>query len=469
MGAFHYRALRSNGSVTEGDLDAGNRADALRQLDALGLRPIRVSEGSAAGPSATASPARNAAPVAAARPAAKAAPKPVARPTPAPAPKPASKAPTRPGTKAATGKEAAPTSLGGLANLKIGSGQGKVTQRILENFTRLLASLLSAGVPLSRALVILVREAANPAAAAQWRQIHDYVVDGLSLAEAMSRSPETFPRVYVAMVEAGETGGFLDVVLSQIADFQAREKEMKSKVMTALLYPTILLFLALGVLVFLLVFFIPRFQTIFTGFGAELPLLTQIIVGISEILRHYGLFVLAALIGAGFGLRTWLVSATGRRAWEGAILRAPVLGPLVSQFAMSRFCRMLGTLLGAGVPLVNSLNVARRSIGNQILVDAVSNSIDRVKEGKQLGPSLGDCRTLFSGATLEMISVAEESGRLDKELVRLADTTEGDLDRQLKTSVALAEPLMLFLIAGFVGVIFIGMVIPIFSLQEHIK
>ena len=136
---------------------------------------------------------------------------------------------------------------------------------------------------------------------------------------------------------------------------------------------------------------------------------------------------------------------------------------------MARFCRMLGTLLGAGVPLIACLNVARRSIGNQILVDAVANSIDRVKEGKSLGPSLGDCRVLFSGSTLEMISVAEESGKLDAELVRIADVTEGDLDRQLKTAVAMAEPLMLFVIAAFIGTIFIGMVIPIFTLQEHIK
>jgi type II secretory pathway component PulF len=217
------------------------------------------------------------------------------------------------------------------------------------------------------------------------------------------------------------------------------------------------------------VFFIPRFQTIFTGFGAELPLLTQIIVATSELLRSWGLVLALGLLIGGFFLRTWFLSEKGRRMWEGLMLKAPVIGPLVAQFSMSRFCRMLGTLLGAGVPLINALNVARRSIGNQILVDAVTNSIERVKEGKSLGPSLGDCRALFSGATLEMISVAEESGRLDGELVRIANVTEGDLDRQLKTAVALAEPLMLFFIAGFIGVIFIGMVIPIFSLQDHIK
>jgi type II secretory pathway component PulF len=294
-------------------------------------------------------------------------------------------------------------------------------------------------------------------------------VDGLSLTDAMSRQPDTFPRVYVAMVEAGEAGGFLDVVLSQIADFQAREGEMKSKVINALLYPVIILVLAIAVLVFLLVFFIPRFQLIFSGFGGQLPLITRIIVGISEFMRSYGL--LGALgIGIGlFMLRSWFASEAGRRSWEGGILQAPVVGNLVAQFAMSRFCRMLGTLLGAGVPLIAGLNVARRSIGNQILVDAVSNSIERVKEGKQLGPSLGDCRTLFSGATLEMIAVAEESGRLDQELVRIANVTEGDLDRQLKAAVSMAEPLMLFIVAALVGVIVIGMVLPIFSLQDQIK
>src|SRR5262249_45226537 len=197
-------------------------------------------------------------------------------------------------------------------NLSFG-GATKISARMLENFTRLLSSLLAAGVPLSRALVILCKEASAQVAAAKWKQVYDLVIDGMSLADAMAKSPETFPRVYVAMVEAGETGGFLDVVLAQIADFQAREKEMRSKVMTALLYPTILLFLALAVLVFLLVFFIPRFQLIFTGFGAKLPLLTQMIVSTSEVMRSYGLFLLLGLAITGLTIRTWLISEQGRR------------------------------------------------------------------------------------------------------------------------------------------------------------
>jgi type II secretory pathway component PulF len=412
MPSFAYKALQSDGALTEGRLDASNRHEAMRQVEILGLKPIRLAE-SANG-----------------------------------------------ATKTANGAPA--------AGLKLGRPR-KITPRVLENFTRLLSSLLAAGVPFSRALVIIHREATDPTAKAKWKEIHDLVIDGMSLSDAMARSPETFPRVYVAMVEAGETGGFLDVVLAQIADFQGREKELQGKVMTALMYPAILLVLAIGVLIFLLVFFIPRFQLVFQGFNAELPLLTQAIVGVSEAVRSYGLFLAAAIAVGVISVRNWFKSEKGRRSWEGMILRIPTIGPLLAQFAMARFCRMLGTLLGAGVPLINGLNVARRSIGNQILVDAVSDSIDRVKEGKPLGKSLAQNRSLFPGAVVEMISVAEESGKLDQELLRIAQVTESDLDRQLKSAVALAEPLMLFLIAALVGTIFIGMVIPIFSLQDHIK
>lgn len=447
MPVFVYKALQTDGTSVEGELEASGRLEALRQIDGRGLRPVRIAEQNGASGRATKAVAPRSASRAAAKEKEKA---PVSKPAPA--------------SDTKESKDAGTMSMPALFR-----GKGRVTPRMLENFTRLLSSLLAAGVPLSRALTILQKEAIEPVAREQWKQIHDLVVDGLPLAEAMARSPQTFPKVYVAMVEAGEAGGFLDVVLAQIADFQAREKEMKGKVMTALLYPLILLGLAVVVLAGLLTFFIPRFQAIFKSFGGELPLVTQLIVNTSEFLRSYGLFVIAALFIAGYQLRSWFLSESGRRQWEGMILKAPALGPLVAQFAMTRFCRMLGTLLGAGVPLINGLNVARRSIGNQILVDAVADSIDRVKEGKQLGPSLKECRTLFAGSTIEMISVAEESGKLDSELVRLATVTEGDLDRQLKATVALVEPLMLFVIAAVVGLIFIGMALPIFSLQDHIK
>jgi len=415
MPLFQYKAIQANGAVAEGQIEAAGRQEAFHQMAGQGLRPVSLAELA--------------------------------------------------GAQAKGGAGGANP----LASLSFFKKSQTVTARALENFTRLLSSLLAAGVPLSRALTILHKEAGNPAAKAKWKGIHDLVIDGMSLADAMGKSPETFPRVYTAMVQAGETGGFLDVVLAQIADFQAREKDLKSKVMAAMLYPAVLLFLALAVLVFLLTFFIPKFQVMFQGLGGALPLPTRIIIGVSHVVRFYGVFVALGIATLIFLIRNWLTSEKGRRLWEGMMLKLPLIGPLVAQFAMARFCRMLGTLLGAGVPLVQALNVARKSIGNQILVDAVSNSIERVQQGGQLGASLAECRGLFPSSVLEMVSVAEESGRLDQELIRISNVTEGDLDRHLRTAVAFAEPLLLFFIAGFIGTIFISMVLPIFQMQELIK
>jgi len=415
MAVFAYKAVQANGASVQGTIDAAGRQDAARLIEARGLTPVRLTESTS---------------------------------TPQNGSRTAAKSPN-----------AGPFAW----------KSDRVPFAALEDFTRSLSSLLSANVPLSRALTILYKETSHPAAAARWRELHDLVIDGVPLAEAMNRAPDVFPRVYVAMVEAGEAGGFLDVVLAQIADFQAQEKEMRAKVMAALMYPAVLLCLAVGVLIFLLVFFIPRFQTLFEGFDAALPALTQIIVGVSDFVRHYGFYLLAAIGAAIYFGRAWLVQESSRRLWESWLLRAPVVGPLMAQIAMARFCRMLGTLLGAGVSLISALNVARRSLGYQTLIDLITDSTERVKKGEPLGASLATCKALFGGSTLEMISVAEESGRLDKELVRLAGVTEITLDRQLKTAVALAEPLMLFVIAGFIGTIFVGMVIPIFTIQDYIK
>src|SRR5215468_1671401 len=242
MPVFEYRALQADGAIAEGRLEATGRQEAFSQMAGLGLRPVSLSERNAGS--------------------------------------------TPQGF-------ALQKALGSVSFLKKAH---KVSSRALENFTRLLSSLLAAGVPLSRALVILYKEASNPVAQAKWKEIHDLVVDGMSLADAMARSPDTFPRVYTAMVQAGETGGFLDLVLAQIADFQAREKDLKSKVTAAMLYPCVLLFLALAVLVFLLTFFIPKFQVLFKNMGAALPLPTQIVLGCSYLLRSYGFFIVVGLV-----------------------------------------------------------------------------------------------------------------------------------------------------------------------------
>ncbi len=348
-------------------------------------------------------------------------------------------------------------------------GRGRVPQTVVEAFHRELANLLTAGVPMIRALRILCREATHPVAKKQWTAISDDVAGGVSVAAAMAKWPRTFAGVYVAMVRAGETGGFLDMVLTQVADLQSRQRNLKSKIYSALAYPAVLAVLAVGVLIFLMTYFIPRFSAIFLEFGSALPALTRAIVAVSKAVVDYGLLIGLAVVVVVVLLRRMLKSPGGLRMAERAVLRTPGLGRVVARFALVRFCRMLGTLLGAGVPLVVALRVARDAIGNETLADAVTRAVEHVQQGKSLARSLGGSERLFPPSVVEMIAVAEETARLDTELNRLAGVYEEELDRQLRLLMALAEPLLLFVMAAIVGTIVLGMLLPVFTLQEMIN
>ncbi len=405
MPAFIYKALDRTGRETSGSLSAETRAAAVQQVVEKSLYPVSVQERRE--PSALQ-------------------PSPLSRP-------------------------------------------GRVSQASVEAFTRELANLLAAGVPLSRALQILSREASQAAARQQWAAVHDDVVGGMALADALARWPRSFPAGDVAMVRAGEAGGFIAAVLGQIADLRSRERDLKGKVKAALVYPVVLATLAGLVLIFLLTYFIPRFSAMFVELGGALPWLTRAIIAASELVMRYGLMILIAAALLIVVARRALATESGRRALERTILGLPALGRVVARFALVRFCRMLGTLLGAGVPLVRALRVAREAIGNQTLADAVVRSIDEVQRGAPLARSLAGSPQLFPASVVEMVAVAEESGRLDKELVRLATAYEAELDRRLRMLVALAEPALLCIMAAVVGTVVIGMLLPVFTLQELIR
>jgi type II secretory pathway component PulF len=416
MSVFAYTALSKDGRRTSGTLNADSRAAAISQMSRQGLHPVSINE------------AKDAA--------------------------------------AAARKAQAESAKGGVG----GAGHvGKVSQKAVESFTRELANLLAGGVPLSRALSLLRRESSNPAAKHLWTAIHEDVVGGTSLADAMAKYPRTFSTVYVAMIRAGEAGGFLDVVLGQIADFRTREADLKGKVKGAMIYPIILGILMVGVLTFLLTFFIPRFSSIFKQFGANLPALTLFIMALSNVVKNYGLFVAGGIIALFILVKRAISTEAGKRRMERTVLSIPVVGNVVAHFALVRFCRMLGTLVGAGVPLVTSLRTAREAIGNQTLADTVSHAIEEVQRGQALSKALAHSQKLFPPSVVEMVAVAEETARLDKELVRLAGAYEADLDRQLRMVVAILEPAMLFLMAGVIGTVVVGMLLPIFNLQDVVK
>jgi type II secretory pathway component PulF len=410
MSVFAYTALAKDGRRTSGTIAADSRAAAIAQVSRQGLHPLDMAEA----------------------------------------------------------KDPAAAKRKADSRASAENGQGRVSHKAVESFTRELANLLAGGVPLSRAMALLRREASNPAARHLWGVIHDDIVGGTALADALAKHPKNFSTVYVAMVRAGEAGGFLDVVLGQISDFRTREQDLMGRVKSAMVYPIILAILAVGVLVFLLTFFIPRFSGIFAQLGANLPTLTLVVIALSKLVQHYGLFVAAGLVAIFFGIKRASQSPTGRRRIEIAMLSTPLLGQVMANFALVRFTRMLGTLVGAGVPLVTSLRVAREAIGNQTLADTVSDAIELVQRGSPLSKGLSNSPKLFPPSVVEMVAVSEETGRLDKELLRIATTYEGDLDRQLRMLVSVGEPLMLFAMAGVIGTVVLSVLLPILNLQDVI-
>lgn len=409
MSVFTYTALGKDGQRTTGTLTSDSRSSAIAQMTRQGLRPVSIQE------------------------------------------------------------SADPNARKKLAEAKPEKKLGRISGRTIEAFTRELANLLAGGVPLARSLSLLRREGSNPAAKQLWGKIHDDVVGGTALAEALAKWPKYFSTVYIAMVRAGEAGGFLDVVLGQISDFRQREQELKGKVKAAMIYPIILACLAVAVVIFLMAFFIPKFSGIFSQFGSGLPLLTQFVIGCSNVIQHYAPIVVGVLIVLIFLVKRAATTTRGKRNIEIALLSTPLLGRVIAQFALVRFARMLGTLISAGVPLIASLKVAREAIGNQVLADTVSKAIEQVQRGEPLSRSLANSPRLFPPSVVEMIAVAEETARLDKELLRLAASYEMDLDRQLRMLVAVAEPAMLFLMAGLIGTIVISMLLPVFTLQDLVK
>jgi type II secretory pathway component PulF len=430
MPTYAYKAIDRQGRQSSGTLPADSRAGVFDQLEAKGLSAVSVSEQGAGTATEKSRVGRLF------------------------------------GSSALTGEGSGPAV--NTANVPLPAAT-KVSQASLEAFTREMSNLLAAGLPLSRAMSLLKREASQPSAKRVWGEVHDDVVGGMPLGDALAKWPRIFSSVYVAMVRAGEAGGFLPLVLQQIADFRTREQELKGKVKAAMVYPIVLACLAVAVLVFLLTFFIPRFSTIFAEFGADLPFLTKMIVAASTLVTKYGLFVGIAVVIAIVTGRRAAATENGKRAIERALLGTPALGRVVARFALVRFTRMLGTLVGSGVPLVTSLRTAKEALGNQTLADAVSHAIEEVQRGAALSRSLAASPILFPASVVEMVAVAEETGRLDKELVRLSVAYEADLERQLRMLVALAEPLMLFVMAGIIGTVVVGMLLPVFMLQDLVK
>lgn len=354
-------------------------------------------------------------------------------------------------------------SEGGLAAKKTVTGRKKrIKLKVLSTFYSQLSDLLKAGVPVLRAIEVLSRGGANPLLAEILKEVHADVSSGETLADSMEKHPNAFSHLAIAMVRAGEQGGFLEDVLARIAVFTERQDELRNKLVGSMIYPCILLVAGIGVVSFLMAFVVPKIRAFLMK--VERPWLTDALFAACDIFREKGVYVVAGLVLAGMAAAPFLRSEQGRLVMDRLKLRLPVVGPIVTMVAICRFCRILGTMLHNGVPILQALQIAKDSAGNRVLAAEIGAASENVQKGETLAAPLA-ASGLFPPDILDMIAVAEESNNLEGVLVQIADSNEARTARQIDLGVRLLEPLMLVVMAVAVLIIAIALLVPILRMS----
>lgn len=330
-----------------------------------------------------------------------------------------------------------------------------------------LASLLRSGVPLLRAIHVLRHQTSSARLREVLDDIHRRVEDGSTLGEAMNRYPRVFNEMAVNMVRAGGEGGFLEDALERVSQFTEEQEDLKSRTAGALAYPVFLAIVGTLVVGGLVIFFVPQFGAMFDNLRqrGELPLMTDWLLSLSAVLRRYGIVVIAALAVAFVFIKQQLETEKGKRWRDYIKLRLPMLGPVFTSLAVARFCRVLGTLLNNGVPILRSLQISRLAAGNRILSEAIANASENISSGQSLAAPLARCEH-FPLIVVEMIAVAEESNTLDKVLVEIADGLERRTVRRLDLVVRLLEPMMLLILAIVVLFVVIALLMPVIKMSS---
>ena len=404
---YRYKAVNTAGDVATGELDAANESEILDRLRDQGLLPMQVA--------------------------------------------------------VAAGDRAA-------AVQKPSGRRGWFTPRRVSRdnvlaFTRELATLLGAGLPLDRALETLINLAATPPLARLLQEIRDNVRGGKSLSQALDMHREVFSRFYVNIVRAGEAGGALGTVLTRMAETIERNKELRESVLAALIYPTILIFVAVASIMVLLVFVVPTFQQTFAQAGKALPLPTQIVILVGTGLRKYWWLLLAVVAGGVWLFRRRLRQPAVRYRWDQRLLRWPLIGDLMAKVEVARFARTLATLLGNGVPLLSGLSIVKETMTNSVLAAALDGVVTRLREGKGFGRPLVETG-LYPRLATQMILVGEESGRLEEMLKRVADVYDREVAISIKRFLAVLEPVLILALAAMVLAIVLSILMGIVGMSE---
>ena len=425
MPKFSYVALDNRGTESRGEIEAENQTVALSKIREKGLFPTSVTDAGAAAPKASRAPAKKA--------------------------------------KAAGGS-------GLKKEIKLPVLFTRVKTKELMVFTRQLATLVDAGLPLVRAMQVLERQEKNPGLKKALGEMADSIQSGSTFAEALAQHPKIYNKLYVNMAKAGEVGGVLDQVLVRLAEFMEKAQKIKNKVIGAMVYPVVVLIMALGILTFLMIVIIPKFKEIFSELleGQALPALTQLVMNASELMTTRLPFVVIGIAILVVAMKFVAKTKKGAYFVDGLKLRMPIFGNLIRKTVVGRFTRTLGTLMSSGVPVLQALNIVRDTAGNEVIAKAVSQIHDAVKEGENMAPPI-ESSGVFPPMVVSMVQVGEETGELPEMLMKIADSYDDEVDNAVAGLTSVIEPLLIVFLALIVGTIVIALFLPLISIIGNLS
>lgn len=347
--------------------------------------------------------------------------------------------------------------------LSLPGGGGGVSTKEMAIFTRQFATMISAGLPLVQCLDILASQTSKPGFARVIADVTREVEAGSTLADALGKHKKTFDDLFRNMIAAGEAGGILDDILMRLAQYIEKADALKRKIQGAMIYPAVVLCVALGATAFMLIFIIPTFAKMFTDFGGELPLPTAIVLEMSNILRGYWWVGVAGITGAVIGIQKWYKTDLGQKHIDAFLLKMPVLGDVLLKGSVARFTRTLGTLISSGVPILSGLEITARTSGNRVISDAILQARAAIREGETVGAPL-KAANVFPPMVVQMISVGEQTGALDEMLTKIAVFYEDEVDQAVENLTSVIEPIMIVVMGGIVGGMVVAMYLPMFKL-----
>ena len=341
----------------------------------------------------------------------------------------------------------------------------RVSRRDVLFFTEELATLIRAGLPLDRSLTITAELAEKQALRTVIQDVLKQIKGGKSLAEALAQHPKVFNKLYVNMIRAGEAGGVMDVILDRLVEFERSADELRSYLISAMIYPCLLMAVGVGSVGLLLYFVIPKFANIFSDMGAAIPPATLALLAISSFTRNYWWVVLLSMAGIGYAARAWVKTPKGSRTWDIIKLKLPVLGPTLLKMEVGRFARTLGTLIASSVPLISAVRIVQDIVRNQIIADGIAMIASGAKRGEGVSKPMRDAE-VFPGLAVHLVEVGEETGHLDAMLLQIADVYEKDVRNSVKALTSVFEPLIILVMGVLVGAVVLSMLMAIFSINE---